>query len=206
MEFGLERHRRLMKYHRMAILLFLGMLVGELTATAQSCESLTSLRLPDTSIRSAQVVGAGGFRIPADWLALQPPAVQARRYNDLPAFCRVAATLKPSSDSDIEIEVWLPVLDWNRKFLAVGNGGLAGSISYVAMADALKRGYATSGTDTGHKGQSTDGSFALGHPEKVIDFGYRSVHEMTVKAKALIAEFYGNGPRWSYWNGCSQGG
>src|SRR6185503_13656275 len=108
------------------------------------------------------------------------------------------------SDSDIKIEVWLPTANWNTKYQAVGNGGWAGVISYPAMAEALTRGYATSSTDTGHVGGS--GSFALGHQEKLIDFGYRSEHEMTVKSKAIIKAFYGNAPQYSYWNGCSTGG
>jgi len=123
---------------------------------------------------------------------------------DLPAFCRVAATLTPSADSDIKIEVWLPTANWNGKFQAVGNGAWNGAIGYPAMADALRRGYATSSTDTGHAGGSA--SFALGHPEKLIDFAYRSEHEMTVKAKAVVNAFYGSAPKYSYWNGCSAGG
>ncbi len=123
---------------------------------------------------------------------------------DLPAFCRVAATLKPTEDSDIKIEVWLPASGWNHKFQAVGNGGWAGVISYGAMAEALHDGYATSSTDTGHVGAT--GKFALDHPEKLIDFGYRAVHEMTLKAKSVIDAFYGAAPRMSYWNGCSTGG
>jgi len=88
--------------------------------------------------------------------------------------------------------------------LKPGNGGWGGVISYRAMAQAVRHGYATSSTDTGHVGDR--GTFALGHPEKVTDFGYRAVHEMTVKAKAVIEAFYGNGPRLSYWNSCSTGG
>ena len=124
----------------------------------------------------------------------------------LPAFCRVAATLRPSKDSDIKIEVWLPAEGWNGKFQGVGNGAWVGAIIYPALMSALQKGYATAGTDTGHSGGPMDGSFALGHPEKVVDFGYRAVHEMTVKAKAIIAAFYQKGPQYSYWNGCSSGG
>ena len=130
---------------------------------------------------------------------------QPRAFAALPAFCRVAATLTPSSDSDVKIEVWLPAGKWNGKFLAVGNGGWAGTISYAAMATAVAAGYATASTDTGHVGGT--GAFALGHPEKVIDFGYRAVHEMTVKAKAVIEALYSaRGPTLSLWNGCSQEG
>ncbi len=152
-------------------------------ALANSCESLTALALPDATITQAASVPAAA---------------------DLPAYCKVAATLRPSEDSDIKIEVWMPASGWNGKFQAVGNGGWAGSISYPAMSQALRRGFATASTDTGHTG--TGGKFALGHPEKLLDFGYRAVHEMTVKAKQIVTAFYGNGPKFSYWNGCSTGG
>ena len=108
---------------------------------------------------------------------------RAARFARLPSFCRVAATLTPSADSDIKIEVWLPGIGWNGKFQAVGNGGWNGNVPYAALANAVIAGYATAGTDTGHVGNTA--AFALGHPEKVIDFGYRAVHEMTVKAKSI---------------------
>jgi feruloyl esterase len=164
---------------------------------AQSCDALVRLALPNASITFAHVVDAGVFITPT-------ASSGAQTFSDLPAFCRVAATLKPSSDSEIKTEVWLPVTGWNGKFLAAGSGGWGGSIAYQAMDDALRRGYATSATDDGHTGPS--GSFALGHPEKFIDFAYRSEHEMAVKAKAIINTFYGRNPRYSYWDGCSGGG
>ncbi len=168
-------------------------------ASPSMCERLTSLQLPHTTITSAQTVGPGGFA---------PPAGRQGRgtaiYSELPSFCRVAATLAPSTDSDIKIEVWLPVSSWNGKFQAVGNGGWAGVISYPALAQAVAAGYATASTDTGHAGNN--GSFALGHPEKLIDFGYRAVHEMTLQAKAIVDAYYGASPSLSFWNGCSLGG
>ena len=100
----------------------------------------------------------------------------------------------------------MPATDWNGKFMGEGNGGWSGEIWYPFMGVALRRGYAAASTDTGHKGSVGDASFALGHPEKVIDFGYRSVHEMTVKAKAIIAAYYGKEARLAYWSGCSSGG
>jgi feruloyl esterase len=157
-------------------------------ADAAGCESLAGLSVPNMTITASETISTGAFRE----LTLLPP------------FCRVAATLKPSSDSDIKIEVWLPASNWNGKFQGVGNGGLAGSINYAAMGQALRRGYATSSTDTGHIGNTTRD--LLGHPEKVIDFGYRAIHEMTVKAKVIVDAFYGNGPRYSYFDGCSTGG
>jgi feruloyl esterase len=167
-------------------------------ASAAPCESLTSLNLKDTTITLAQLVPAGRFT-PPDTFRLPGPL-----FKQLPAFCRVAATLKPSQDSDIKIEVWMPASGWNGKFEGTGNGGWAGSIIYSNLGTAIQRGYATANTDTGHSGNSA--SFALGHPEKLVDFGYRAVHEMTVQAKTIIAAYYGNGPKRSYWNGCSSGG
>jgi tannase/feruloyl esterase len=123
---------------------------------------------------------------------------------DLPAFCRVAATLKPTADSEIRTEIWLPMSGWNRRLQSVGNGAWAGTIPYAAMAAAVTGGYATAGTDTGHTGNTA--SFAPGHPERLVDYGYRGVHEMTVAAKAIVRAFYGDGPRYSYWNGGSTGG
>ena len=166
---------------------------------AASCDSLSSLALPATKITSAEVVAAGRFMPPSGTQTKTP-----NPYEALPEFCRVTATLTPSSDSDIKIEVWLPTSTWNRKLQAVGNGGWAGVISYSALAEGVKAGYASVSTDTGHSG--TRGSFALDHPEKLTDFSWRSEHEMTVQAKAVVQAFYGNGPRFSYWNGCSTGG
>ena len=175
-------------------------LIAAAPALAASCEGLTALTLPDATITSAQTVAAGQFAPPAG----RGGAANAAGYKSLPAFCRVMATLKPTSDSDIKIEVWLPTADWNGKFQAVGNGGWAGVISYRELGEALRGGYATASTDTGHVGGT--GEFAYGHPEKLIDFGYRSEHEMTVKGKAIVNAFYGNAPKLSYWNGCSTGG
>ena len=167
-----------------------------------TCESLASLSLPNTTVTLAETVTAGAFAPPGRAFGGMPtPEVS---FKELPAFCRVAATLKPSADSDIKIEVWLPESGWNHRFQGVGNGGWAGVISYGAMAEALHGGYATASTDTGHVGGR--GTFSLGHPQKVIDFGYRSEHEMTVQAKAIVQAYYGAPAKFSYWNGCSTGG
>ena len=171
-------------------------------AYAATCESVATLSRPNTKVTSAVEVAAGAFAPPAPARGGRGGAGNA--FATLPAFCRVAATLTPSSDSDIKIEVWLPVSGWNGKYQAVGNGAWQGSIGYAAMAEALRRGYATSSTDTGHVGGSA--SFGMGHPEKVIDFAYRSEHEMAVTSKAIIDAFYGSAPKFSYWTGCSAGG
>jgi feruloyl esterase len=122
----------------------------------------------------------------------------------LPAHCRVAMTLTPSADSQIDMELWLPVENWNGNFLAVGNGGWAGNIERGAMAAGLSRGYAAASNDTGHKGGSA--SFSLGHPEKLVDFGYRAMHEMAAQSKVVIQAYYKRAPRLSYYQGCSTGG
>jgi feruloyl esterase len=118
--------------------------------------------------------------------------------------CRVAAVLRPSADSEIGMEVWLPMKGWNGKFQMVGNGGWGGQLSYGVMRVALNAGYATASTDTGH--QEDGGQFALGHPEKLVDFAHRAVHETTVAAKAVIAAFYRSAAKYSYFEGCSTGG
>ena len=166
-------------------------------SAATSCESLSALKLPGTTITMAQSIAAGGFSPPSG-------GGGGQAYTTLPAFCRVAATIAPTSDSDIKVEVWLPASGWNGKYQAVGNGGWAGTITYGAMARALRDGYATSSTDTGHTGGNA--SFALGHPEKLVDYAYRAVHEMTVKSKAIATAFYGTDATRSYFNGCSTGG
>ena len=180
-----------------------GFLVVSLTASvdAAPCETLAKLALPHTTITAAEQIPAGAFVPPGPRPAgAAVPAVYAR----LPEFCRVTATLAPSSDSDIKVEVWMPISGWNGTFQAVGNGGWAGTIPYAALAAAVAGGYATAATDTGHVGGTA--AFALGHPEKVIDFGYRAVHETTVQAKMVVDAFYGSAPKLSIWNGCSQGG
>lgn len=170
-------------------------------AMAASCAELTSTALSDTTFNSVQVVAAGQFSLPGP---ANGKGKGGNPYADLPEFCRVSLTLTPTNDSNIQVEVWLPASGWNGKYQAVGNGGWAGAITYGAMADALRRGYATSSTDTGHEGGR--GIFAMEHPEQLIDYSYRAVHEMTLKAKALIEAFYESPARYSYWVGCSTGG
>ena len=173
-------------------------------AAAGSCEALAQLMLTGVKIVSAQTVAAGAFTAPAK----ETPRLVglASLYKTLPAFCRVEAESTPTADSDIKIEVWLPVSGWNGEFQGQGNGGFAGEIDRGQMGMAVGQGYATAGTDTGHSGSAIDASWALGHPEKVKDFGYRGIHEMTAAAKATIKAFYGEAPRRSYFGGCSNGG
>jgi feruloyl esterase len=152
---------------------------------AGSCESLLELKLPATTIAFAALDTASDPR-------------------PLPDSCRVAATLRPSADSEIKMEIWMPASNWDGRYQAVGNGAFNGTINRGAMAAALARGYAVSSTDTGHTGGGA--GFALGHPEKVIDFGWRAVHETAAASKRIIAAYYGGAPKVSYFNGCSAGG
>lgn len=126
--------------------------------------------------------------------------------DDLPPFCRVAGTLKPTPDSRIRFEVWLPSRGWNGRLLGVGNGGFAGSINYGQMAASLRLGYATFSTDTGHQAGAEDASWAYRHPEKIKDYGYRALHLTTIAAKQSVAAFYGKPQQHAYFDSCSNGG
>jgi feruloyl esterase len=170
-------------------------------APPAQCETLAAMTLPGARITRAARVAAGAFAAPA------PPPIPVRvDYSRLPAFCRIAAAISPTSDSSIKMEVWMPLENWNGKFVGVGNGGFSGEIWYFAMAEPLSRGYAVASTDTGHEGDQADASFAIGHPERLVDFSWRAVHEMTLEAKAIVAQHYGAAASRSYWVGCSSGG
>src|SRR5471030_2575992 len=164
-----------------------------------ACESLRQIPLTNGMMISAESVQAGAFTPPAP-----ANAAAVGAFKTLPAFCRVTARLTPTPDSDIRIEIWLPLAGWNRKVQAVGNGGLGGTIPYPGLAAAVKAGYAAAGTDTGHVGGNAD--FVAGHPEKLVDFAYRAIHEMTVSAKALATAHYDARQARSYFSSCSTGG
>ena len=170
---------------------------GQAAGAAQgACESLASLALPHTSVTSAAVVPEG----PVGGGRAGGPAPIV-----VPARCVVKAVTKPSSDSEIRFEVWMPVAGWNGKYQQAGNGGWAGSIPAASLVAGVMRGYATAGTDDGHAGGPW-AEWAIGHPEKLVDFGHRAVHETSVQAKAIVAAFYKRDPSKSYFVGCSDGG
>jgi hypothetical protein len=192
------------KFTKVALLAVSGALATSVQAAGQPCEQLAQLALPHTQITSAQTVAAGTFTPPAGvppWMAGDPSF-----FKGLSAFCRVTATAKPSADSDIKIEVWMPASGWNGKFRGQGNGGFAGQIDYRVLGLAVVQGYASAATDTGHAAEGTDATWALGHPEKIIDFAYRAIHEMTVIGKATVKAFYGDAPQRAYFSNCSNGG
>jgi len=159
----------------------------------QSCAQLGSLVLPATSISLVELVAENSFIAPGADSVMQ-----------LPEFCRIVAATSPA----VNFEVWLPASNWNGKYQSVGNGGMAGTISFGAMATALRRGYATASTDTGHKAGpiAFDASWASGRPDLIEDFGHRALHLTTVNAKQLTEAFYQSPPNYSYYVGCSKGG
>jgi feruloyl esterase len=155
---------------------------------AQACASLLTLQLPNTTIDSAAVD-------PGD--------------DTTPASCRVQASVThPLQGDDVNVWIWLPTTGWNGRFQGVGGGGFQGG-DPEDLAEPLRDGYAAGATDTGHDGG--DGTFVLNEDrtinwQRVKDFGYLGIHEMTVVGKALVGAFYGDAPRYSYFNGCSTGG
>ncbi|GAB3356827.1 tannase/feruloyl esterase family alpha/beta hydrolase [Modestobacter lapidis] len=163
-----------------------------------SCEGLADLGLADVNQISAELVTTGSFK---------DPEGEGQDQEDLPEFCRVALTVEPQ----VNIEVWLPTDTYNGRFQAVGNGYMAGFIAYSSMSPALRAGYATASTDTGHPDTGTSGAFALAENgernwQLIEDFASRSLFELTKKSQQLIEAFYGNEPEYSYWTGCSTGG
>src|SRR5580698_6843813 len=156
----------------------------------QPCANLSTLNLPHTTITSAVAVPEG--TIPTSGL--------------VPARCEIKATTRPTKDSEIFLRVWLPASGWNGKYLQLGSGGWAGSIDASNAVDPLRRGYAVAATDDGHSSAVPGAAWAVGHPERLIDFGYRAVHETSVQAKAIVNAFFGRDATRSYFNGCSDGG
>lgn len=177
---------------------------------SERCAALARLSVPHATIETAQWVPAGaGASANLAGGALPGLKLLKADYQKLPAFCRVAIKDQPSSQSDIKVEIWLPAAQWNGKYRAQGNGGFAGYVDYRALAAAVGQGYATASTDTGHSGgpdPTLQSGFALHHPEAVIDFGWRAIHEMTLEAKQVIRAFYGRPQQYSYFASCSNGG
>ena len=183
-----------MKPASLSIVIGILLIVATAHVRAEKCSDLVKLSLPNVTIAAASSIPAGRFTPPGSATALETPA-----------FCRVVAVARPTSDSVINFEVWIPSVEpWRQDFVGVGNGGYAGVIRYADLADALKRGFATASTDTGHTG--ADLTFAADHPEKIVDWGYRSIHVMTESAKLIVRDYSGAFPKHSFFMGCSTGG
>jgi feruloyl esterase len=211
------RHRSCLIGAAMAV--FAGVTIAGTPAMASPCTNLQSLQLHHTTITSAADNTTGVFVAPG-----------SAPITGLPPFCRVTATLTPSSDSSIKIEVWLPETGWNGRFLGTGGGGFQGVITYTELASGLKAGFASTNSDlgtgssgcnplfcgsNGNQGNALAAAFGdpvtpstglFGHPERIKDFGYRAIHGMTVRGKEIADAFYGQKPQKAYFAGCSTGG
>ena len=183
----------LARFSKLAVVVVVAILPS--AASSRRCADLTKTAISGTTITSSTEVAPGRFTPPGSDKTL-----------DTPAFCRVVAVARPTSDSVINFEVWIPTghQQWNQDLLGVGNGGYNGAIQYAELADGVRRGFAAASTDTGHTG--ADLAFAAGHPEKIVDWGYRAVHLMTESAKLIIREYSSTFPKHSYFMGCSTGG
>jgi feruloyl esterase len=211
--------RRDLRYLVVAtVALFAGVPIASSPAAASPCTNLQSLQLQYTTITSATDNLTGTFGSP-------PNAITG-----LPPFCRVTATLVPSSDSNIQIEVWLPESGWNGRFVGTGGGGFQGQITYSELASGIKAGFAATNSDLGTGSSGCNPLFCgssgnmgnplaidfgdpaapttglFGHPERIKDFGYRAIHLMTVHGKEIANAFYGKPAQRSYFAGCSTGG
>jgi hypothetical protein len=169
------------------------------SAFAANCEALSGLKVENTTITVAKSIAPGAFTLPEG-----RGGRGGNPFASLPAFCEVHGLIKPTPVSAIHFEVWLPASGWNGKLQTVGNGGLAGTISYPAMATALKAGFATASTDTGHTAEEP--KEWLGDKERMIDYSYRGLHLTTVDAKSIIDSYYGQAPKSAIYSGCSTGG
>lgn len=165
--------------------------------SSSQCLGPQALNLPDTEIVSARIY---------DEQSVDDPALPAAPIT-VPTHCRVRGFIRPASGSEIEFEVWMPENDWNGKLMGVGNGGYAGHIFHQGgLAEAIQRGYAAVTSDGGHKAGAVDSSWAYQNPEKIIDWGHRSIHLMTVVAKKIIKARFGRDIERSYYSSCSNGG
>lgn len=162
---------------------------------AADCANLKNVQLGDTQITFADIVTSGMFETTSSGML-----------HGLPPFCRVAGQIRPTSDSRIRFEVWLPVTGWNGRMVGTGNGGFAGTFYYQQMGPYLKRGFAAVGSDAGHQAEGTDSTWAFGHPEKVKDFGWRAIHLTAERAKQIIDAYYGKPAEKAYFESCSDGG
>jgi feruloyl esterase len=188
-------------------------------AMATPCTNLQTLNLEQTTITSAADITGGTFT---------PPG--STPISGLPSFCRITATLTPTSDSVIKIEVWLPENKWNGRFLGTGGGGYQGDITYSELANGILAGFAAANSDLGtgssgcnplfcgsdgNKGNVLAIDFGdpanpstglFGHPERIKDFGYRAIHLMTVRGKEIVNAYYTQRANKAYFAGCSTGG
>lgn len=164
-------------------------------AAHPACEQLVAVHMPDAKILSAKLVPAGEL-------------ASAKAIGTVPTHCEVQGLITPTSDSVIHFELWLPsASDWNGKYMQVGSGGWGGIILDRQFVKPIGRGYAVAATDDGHSANGDmTGKFTLGHPQKLIDFGYRAVHLTSSDSRIVLDAFYGRREQHAYFVGCSDGG
>jgi feruloyl esterase len=191
-----------------AVMVAAGLLIPAGATAQQTCESLASVAIPHVTITMATAISTPpDFEVPSTGGRFGTPAGLKVSV----PFCRVAGFSAPTSDSHIGFEVWLPIAaNWNGNYVGIGNPGFIGSISYAGLSREVGRGSAAASTDTGHLdvGATSEApdAWAIGHPEKVADWGHRAVHETAVAAKQLIQAYYGKPAKLSFWSSCHEGG
>jgi hypothetical protein len=190
----MDEHMRIARCLPLAALL-IG--VAPALAAGANCEDLHALKLPQTTITESVRVPRESFKDPKEpWPA-----------EELPERCQVKGVIRPTPDSEIKFEIWMPTAAWNHKLQGTGNGGFGGALNYQGgLVQSLQRGYAGVTTDTGHTGKAEDASWAIGHSEKIVDFAHRALHLTTVNAKSIVKAFYGEAPKRAYFASCSNGG
>jgi feruloyl esterase len=169
-----------------------------------ACSALAELQLDRTHITQAELISPQpDYVVPGT--EQNPPDRGGPTHVSKP-FCRVAGTVQQA----IRFEVWLPVSGWNGRFEGLGNGAFSGAIPYTAMAQALSHDFAVGGTDTGHQSGFTDATWTQSttglNTEVLADWSHRGMHEMSLKAQAVVQAFYGHPASHRYFVGCSSGG
>ena len=169
--------------------------LGHAAASTRECRDLVGLTLGHATVKAAEPIDNGALTV----------GDKPTTFSGLPAFCRVRGLSTPEPGSEIGFEVWLPrESNWTRRLHMVGNGAYSSRIYYAQMAARIRAGDVAVATDTGHQGSEL--TFAVGHPQRIVDFAHRAVHESVLAAKALSGVFYGSAPAFSYFSGCSTGG
>lgn len=163
------------------------------SSVPNNCALLGSFTNNRLQILSADQVSAGIF------------SVGGGSAHKVPNFCRIVGVARPTPRSNIGFELWLPTV-WNRRYYQLGNGGFAGNIDHPSLAAEIQRGNAAAMTDTGHKADQFDASWAADNPEGIVDYGHRSIKAVADAARSLITSHYGQPARHRYFVGCSNGG
>ncbi|KAK5729158.1 hypothetical protein LTR15_002300 [Elasticomyces elasticus] len=168
-------------------------------------DAFSAILPPGGGVLYTQTVLANGTFTDASANATAQNLGAPNTYAGLPALCAVKFTLPTPGNSAIDVALFLPD-SWNERFMAVGNGGVSGSITWSEMASQSHYGFAVMSTNTGHYSGAVDGSWALDNPEARTNWFYRAMHTSVVASKSIVNEYYGNDLQYSYFSSCSNGG